>query len=399
MISKPSKINTLFILMSCVFIATAAFGLIIPILPAFMDKFNTNGQMMGLLVATYGIIQLFLSPVAGRFADRYGRKRIIVMGLICLTLSQLFFAFSVHFWVLFLGRFLTGIAVSLLIPGAMACIIDITTEEERTKGLSFLNASISFGFVIGPGIGGFLTAYGLSVPFYFAAVLSFVAFLLSFFLLPESLEKKTQMAKAETVSTKSMIQQLLRSVQVPYVVPLLLVFLYSVSLYIFEAIFGLFVDKQFGYTAKDIAMVITISALVSVIVQLTLTNKFVSLFGESKVMNGTMIAGGISFLFLLFTTRFWSILLLTCLLYTATSILRPVINTVLSKLAVNEQGFIAGMNNAYVSLGSVVGPILGGILFDINTYFPYIVGVLAFLSGTVLLTWKHRSLVSTRSKS
>lgn len=385
--------------MSCVFIATAAFGLIIPILPAFMDKFNTNGQMMGLLVATYGIIQLFLSPVAGRFADRYGRKRIIVMGLICLTLSQLFFAFSVHFWVLFLGRFLTGIAVSLLIPGAMACIIDITTEEERTKGLSFLNASISFGFVIGPGIGGFLTAYGLSVPFYFAAVLSFVAFLLSFFLLPESLEKKTQMAKAETVSTKSMIQQLLRSVQVPYVVPLLLVFLYSVSLYIFEAIFGLFVDKQFGYTAKDIAMVITISALVSVIVQLTLTNKFVSLFGESKVMNGTMIAGGISFLFLLFTTRFWSILLLTCLLYTATSILRPVINTVLSKLAVNEQGFIAGMNNAYVSLGSVVGPILGGILFDINTYFPYIVGVLAFLSGTVLLTWKHRSLVSTRSKS
>lgn len=385
--------------MSCVFIATAAFGLIIPILPAFMDKFNTNGQMMGLLVATYGIIQLFLSPVAGRFADRYGRKRIIVMGLICLTLSQLFFAFSVHFWVLFLGRFLTGIAVSLLIPGAMACIIDITTEEERTKGLSFLNASISFGFVIGPGIGGFLTAYGLSVPFYFAAVLSFVAFLLSFFLLPESLEKKTQMAKAETVSTKSMIQQLLRSVQVPYVVPLLLVFLYSVSLYIFEAIFGLFVDKQFGYTAKDIAMVITISALVSVIVQLTLTNKFVSLFGESKVMNGTMIAGGISFLFLLFTTRFWNILLLTCLLYTATSILRPVINTVLSKLAVNEQGFIAGMNNAYVSLGSVVGPILGGILFDINTYFPYIVGVLAFLSGTVLLTWKHRSLVSTRSKS
>ncbi|PAD58653.1 hypothetical protein CHH92_18845 [Bacillus sonorensis] len=385
--------------MVCVFIATAAFGLIIPILPAFMDKFNTNGQMMGLLVATYGIIQLFLSPVAGRFADRYGRKRIIVMGLICLTLSQLFFAFSVHFWVLFLGRFLTGIAVSLLIPGAMACIIDITTEEERTKGLSFLNASISFGFVIGPGIGGFLTEYGLSVPFYFAAVLSFVAFLLSFFLLPESLEKKTQMAKAETVSTKSMIQQLLRSVQVPYVVPLLLVFLYSVSLYIFEAIFGLFVDKQFGYTAKDIAMVITISALVSVIVQLTLTNKFVSLFGESKVMNGTMIAGGISFLFLLFTTRFWSILLLTCLLYTATSILRPVINTVLSKLAVNEQGFIAGMNNAYVSLGSVVGPILGGILFDINTYFPYIVGVLAFLSGTVLLTWKHRSLVSTRSKS
>lgn len=385
--------------MVCVFIATAAFGLIIPILPAFMDKFNTNGQMMGLLVATYGIIQLFLSPIAGRFADRYGRKRIIVMGLICLTLSQLFFAFSVHFWVLFLGRFLTGIAVSLLIPGAMACIIDITTEEERTKGLSFLNASISFGFVIGPGIGGFLTAYGLSVPFYFAAVLSFVAFLLSFFLLPETLEKKTQMAKAETVSTKSMIQQLLRSVQVPYVVPLLLVFLYSVSLYIFEAIFGLFVDKQFGYTAKDIAMVITISALVSVIVQLTLTNKFVSLFGESKVMNGTMIAGGISFLFLLFTTRFWSILLLTCLLYTATSILRPVINTVLSKLAVNEQGFIAGMNNAYVSLGSVVGPILGGILFDINTYFPYIVGVLAFLSGTVLLTWKHRSLVSTRSKS
>ncbi|EMF0442267.1 MFS transporter [Enterococcus avium] len=395
MISKPSKIKTLFLLMVCVFIATAAFGLIIPILPDFMGKFNTNGQMMGLLVATYGIIQLFLSPIAGRFADRYGRKRIIEIGLICLTLSQLVFAFSVHFWLLFLGRFLTGIAVSLLIPGAMACIIDITTEEERAKGLSFLNASISFGFVIGPGIGGFLTTYGLYVPFYFATVLSFVSFLLSFFLLPETLEKKTEMTKADTVSPQPMVQQILRSIRVPYVVPLLLVFLYSVSLYIFEAIFGLFVAKQFGYTAKDIAMVITIAAFVSVMVQLLLTNKLVSLFGESKVMNGTMIAGGVSFLFLLFTTRIWSILLLTCLLYTATSILRPVINTVLSKLANNEQGFIAGMNNAYVSLGSVVGPILGGILFDINTYFPYVIGVLAFLTGTVLLTWKHRSLIST----
>ncbi|WP_250856473.1 MFS transporter [Enterococcus faecalis] len=119
LISKPSKIKTLFLLMVCVFIATAAFGLIIPILPDFMGKFNTNGQMMGLLVATYGIIQLFLSPIAGRFADRYGRKRIIEIGLICLTLSQLVFAFSVHFWLLFLGRFLTGIAVSLLIPGAV----------------------------------------------------------------------------------------------------------------------------------------------------------------------------------------------------------------------------------------------------------------------------------------
>ncbi|MBO0994428.1 MFS transporter [Bacillus sp. SD088] len=396
---KVSKINTLFLLMICVFIATAAFGLLIPILPTFMEKFNSNGQMMGLLVATYGIIQLFLSPIAGRFADRYGRKRIIEIGLICLTLSQLFFAFSFHFWLLFLGRFLTGIAVSLLIPGAMACIIDITTEEERAKGLSFLNASISFGFVIGPGIGGFLTTYGLYVPFYFAAVISFVSFLLSFFLLPETLEKKTEMTKADTVSPQPMVQQILRSIRVPYVVPLLLVFLYSVSLYIFEAIFGLFVDKQFGYTAKDIAMVITIAAFVSVMVQLLLTNKLVSLFGESKVINGTMIAGGVSFLFLLFTTRFWTILLLTCLLYTATSILRPVINTVLSKLANNEQGFIAGMNNAYVSLGSVVGPILGGILFDINTYFPYVIGVLAFLAGTVLLTWKHRSFIPTRSKS
>ncbi|GIN73434.1 tetracycline resistance MFS efflux pump [Bacillus sp. J14TS2] len=396
---KVSKINTLFLLMICVFIATTAFGLLIPLLPAFMEKFNSNGQMMGLLVATYGIIQLFLSPIAGRFADRYGRKRIIEIGLICLTLSQLLFAFSFHFWVLFLGRFLTGIAVSLLIPGAMACIIDITTEEERAKGLSFLNASISFGFVIGPGIGGFLTTYGLYIPFYFAAILSFLSFLLSFFLLPETLEKKTQMTKADTATPQPMVQQLLRSIRVPYVVPLLLVFLYSVSLYIFEAIFGLFVDKQFGYTAKDIALVITIAAFVSVMVQLLLTNKLVSFFGDLKIMNGTMIAGGVSFFFLLFTTRFWSILLLTCLLYTATSILRPIINTVLSKLANNEQGFIAGMNNAYVSLGSIVGPILGGILFDINTYFPYVIGVLAFLAGTVFLTWKHRSFIPTRSKS
>lgn len=105
-------------------------------------------------------------------------------------------------------------------------------------------------------------------------------------------------------------------------------------------------------------------------------------------IHSTFLLSAISLVLMLMTGNFWYILILIVLFFTFTSIMRPAINTLLSKMAGNEQGFVAGMNNAYMSLGNIFGPAAAGILFDIDINFPYVFGacILAFslvLSVTV----------------
>lgn len=116
-------------------------------------------------------------------------------------------------------------------------------------------------------------------------------------------------------------------------------------------------------------------------------------------MYWTFLTSAASMLVLLMTGTFWSILGVTIIFFASTSLLRPALNTLLSKMAGTEQGFVAGMNNMYMSIGNMVGPALAGILFDVNVNFPYVVGaVILFISFCMLLTWKEGKSIATQAK-
>ncbi|MEI0737930.1 MFS transporter [Paenibacillus sp. JTLBN-2024] len=389
--SSGSKINrSLYVLMINMFIAMLGIGLVIPILPKLLEDFHAGGTAAGYLIAASGLTQFLFSPLAGEWADKYGRKLMIVLGLGLFTVSQFMFAVANVMWMLYASRFLGGIGAAMMIPAMMAYVADSTTEETRGKGLGLLGAAMSLGFVIGPGIGGFLADLGLRAPFYISALVAAVATVLSFFMLKETLSaERRQAAKASQQKRESILKQLVASVKAPYFIYLILVFTLTFGLVNFEAVFSLYVDNKYAYTTKEISVIITVGSLVGVVIQGAVINKLLLRFGENKLINVSFLVSALMMVLMLLSGNFWYNMLLILIFFTFTSIMRPAINTALSKMAgPEEQGFVMGMNNAYMSLGNIFGPALAGILFDVHMNLPYSFGaVILVLSLVLSLTW------------
>src|SRR5215208_1347873 len=166
--------SPLIVIFTTVFIDLVGFGIVIPVLPFYAEGtvFNATPRMVGLLFASYSIMQLIFSPVLGRLSDRYGRRPVLLLSIIGTGIGFLVLGFAKTIFMLFLGRILDGITGGN-ISTAQAYIADITTKENRAKGMGLIGAAFGLGFIFGPAIGGILSRWGIQVPFFFAAALCF----------------------------------------------------------------------------------------------------------------------------------------------------------------------------------------------------------------------------------
>ncbi|MEH7386196.1 MFS transporter [Bacillus sp. JJ1521] len=385
------------ILMINMFIAIGSFGIIIPILPAYLESINEGGKAAGLMIAIFAGAQFIFSPIAGKWTDQYGRRKMIIYGLIGLTLSMFIFYFVDSIWLLYASRVVGGIGAALLIPAIFAYVADITTMEQRAKGNSYISAAMSLGIVVGPGIGGFLADYGIKFPFLISALVSLVSVIFSMAVLKESQQKVEGFMP---VDDETMGKKLVRSVKMPFFIPLVITLVMSFGLMAFESVIGLFVDNQYNATPQEIALMVTSTGLVSVIVQLFVVDRMVTRYGEGKILNIFISVAALGFLLSLFANSFEMFFGISLLIFLATSILRPVLNTLISKLAGNEQGFAMGMNNAYMSIGNILGPTLAGLLYDVQIIYPFMLGLL-LLMVTLLITilWQKNAKTKTRVKA
>lgn len=176
---------TLTILLTNLFIAFLGIGLVIPVTPTIMNELHLSGTAVGYMVACFAITQLIVSPIAGRWVDRFGRKIMIVIGLLFFSVSEFLFGIGKTVEMLFISRMLGGISAAFIMPGVTAFIADITTIKTRPKALGYMSAAISTGFIIGPGIGGFLAEVHSRLPFFFAAAFALLAAILSILTLRE----------------------------------------------------------------------------------------------------------------------------------------------------------------------------------------------------------------------
>ena len=366
------------------FIAFLGIGLVIPVLPTLMNEMNLTGTIVGYLTAAFAIAQLIVSPLAGKAVDKFGRKIMIVMGLFIFGFSELLFAIGESVEVLFISRIFGGISAAFIMPAVTAFIADITTLQTRSKALGYMSAAISTGFIIGPGIGGFLADFGTRVPFYFAGVLGIIAAIFSSIVLTET---KRNHQEIDTMESR---YSGLKSILLPmYLMPFLLIFIASFGLAAFESFFSLFVDHKFGFTPKDIAIIITGGAIVGAIAQLLLFEKLTNLWGEIKLIRYSLILSAVLVFSMTVIHSYLSILLTTFILFVGFDLFRPAVTSHLSKIAGNEQGFVGGMNSMFTSLANIVGPILGGILFDIDLNYPYYFAAVFLVIGVVMtIFWK-----------
>lgn len=384
MAQQTSNKAALYILMFNMFIAMGSIGLIIPVMPEYLKFFGAAGQVLGMLIATFALAQFVFSPIAGNLSDQFGRKNLIIFGLVITGLSQIAFGLSTEVWMLFVARFLGGLGSAFVAPPIMAFVADVTTYEERGKGMGMLGAAMSLGFMIGPGIGGFLSKVSLHFPFYMAGSAAILAAILSVMLLPNTKPSSSQKAQKQD----NLARQMVRSVKMPYFVMLIIMLVFSFGIANFQTTLSLFVTQKFNYTPTDIAIILTVGGAVGVVVQMFIITPLFKRFGEMKVVLVNLLIASISIFLILFASGFALLLIVATIFSTATTLIRPAVNTLISKLAGSEQGLAAGLNNAYMSLGNMIGPALAGLLFDWNMNTPYIFGaIILFTCFLLALIW------------
>lgn len=369
---------TLGLLLTNLLIAFLGIGLVIPVMPRLMNELHISGTVVGYMVATFAMAQLLVSPFSGRWVDTFGRKKMIVVGLIIFSSSEFLFGIGQTLPVLFASRILGGISAAFIMPAVTAFIADITTMETRSKALGFMSAAISTGFILGPGVGGFLATYGTRVPFFFAGGLALFAAIFSFIALREPERYREAVAEG---ATKPGLKRIFAR---HYFIVFIIILILSFGLASFESIFSLFVDHKFGFTPKDIAIIITGGGLVGAVAQVVLFDKLARTIGEKRLIFFCLVFSSILVFLTTFVQSYFSVLAVTMIIFVGFDLIRPAATSYLSKIAGNEQGFVGGMNSMFTSIGNVFGPIIGGALFDVDVDYPFYFGAFVLLLGVVL---------------
>ncbi|EKN69972.1 multidrug efflux MFS transporter NorA [Schinkia azotoformans] len=383
---KSYKI-TLGLLLMNLFIAFLGIGLVIPVLPTLMNELSINGKTIGYLTAAFAFAQLIVSPFAGKAVDKFGRKIMIVLGLFIFGLSEFLFGLGKEIEVLFISRILGGVSAAFIMPAVTAFIADITTLETRPKALGLMSAAISTGFIIGPGIGGFLAEFGTRTPFFFAGALGTIAAILTIILISEPDRSK----EIHEQSSEEM-NGFRRIFEPKYFVAFILIFIASFGLAAFESFFSLFVDHKYKFTPADIAIVITGGAIVGAIAQVMLFDRLTRIWGEIKLIRFSLLLSAVLVFLMTVVHSYFSILLVTFIVFVGFDLFRPAVTTYLSNNAGNEQGFVGGMNSMFTSLANISGPIIGGILFDVDIDYPYYFATVVLALGFILtLFWKKQA--------
>jgi MFS transporter, DHA1 family, tetracycline resistance protein len=363
-------VSPLLVIFVTVFIDLLGFGIIIPLLPFYAEHYGASALLVGLLSTSFSFAQFVFAPFWGWLSDRYGRRPVILAGLLGSAASYAMFALATSLPMLFVARTLAGIA-GANIPTAQAYIADVTTPETRAKGMGLVGAAFGLGFVFGPAIGGFLSHWGYSAPGWFAAALSLANFCAALVLLPES-----RRPGAHTVAPSrrrlAAFREALARPHLPMV--LLLNFIVVTAFASFEATFALFSERQFGFTASTIGYMFAWIGIVLVTVQGGLVGRVVPKVGERRVVPGALLVIAVSLALVPLAPSVTALALAVGLLAVGMGFNSPAMLSTISRLASDrDQGSTLGMSQSLASLARIIGPAWGGWVFDaLGMRFPFV---------------------------
>lgn len=360
------KRSPLLVIFITVFIDLLGFGIVIPVLPFYAEntRFGATPREIGLLFASYSVMQLIFAPVLGRLSDKHGRRPILLISLLGTSLGFLILGFANTLWLLFLGRIIDGISGGN-ISTAQAYIADVTTKENRAKGMGLIGAAFGLGFVFGPAIGGILSRWGIGVPFLFAGGLAFANAILLYFTLPETVtaDHPARTSAASGRGWKQLLEAL-RQRQLAYVMTIY--FLSIVAFSIMTTSFSLFMMFRLGYDPWHAGWIFAFVGVVSAIVQGGLIGKLVKRFGEAPLT----VVGGLLFSVSLFVSPYVrpemglvGILSICALSSIGNALMAPSLTSLASKSAsAAEQGSVLGVMQSVASVARAVGPSLAAVL-------------------------------------
>lgn len=401
----------LFVLFACLFVVMIGFGITLPVLPFYVERLALRGGasrqsivlQVSLLTGVYALMQLVFAPLWGRWSDRLGRKPLILVGIAGYVAAQVMFGLSTSLWLLYAARIVGGILSSATLPVSAAYVVDMTTKEERSRGMAWLGTASSLGVVVGPALGGLLSRRdwhfnwsaghfrvdGFSTPFFAAALLGLVTLVAALRWLPESMPKASPQARDTTTRTSSKMRFGSREL-VKTLFPLLVLTLAGqFALTMFEATFALFAQVKFAFGPAEVGYVFVVCGLVMTVFQAGAVGFLAGKISEMLQIGVgfTLMGAGI----VLLATAQTKLLLFAfvALLSLGMAFIAPNLSALVSRRGGDQHaGASLGIQNAANSIGQVAGPLLGGVLFIWQVNAPYFLGGAVLLALAFAIGWK-----------
>lgn len=346
------------------FIDATGFGMIIPLLPFYAETFQAGSAALGILIASFPLMQFVFSPILGRISDNVGRKPVLVVSILTSAASFVLFAVANSFFVLLLSRIAAGLATETAV--AQAYIADITNAKERASGIGKVGAAHGAGFIMGPAIGGTLSVYGFSAPGFAAAFLTVINLLFVLFFLPESLHQRDPIPQAVAGSEGRFLRRLLDAFSKPLIGTVLVVFfIVFLAWSALPVIMPLLSVLFFGFGSVEMSYIFIYMGAIQIMWQGLIIGRLTEKIGEEQLI----VFGPLLLMLGLFLMPLIPNFIVFIFSLTITSIasgtMRTVVPSFISKVSsANEQGSMLGVTSGVASIARVPGPLIAGFLFD-----------------------------------
>jgi len=386
-VRKPTRLSPLLFIFVTVFVDLLGYGMVVPLLPFFVQRQQGGATAAGALGSLYALMQLISGPAIGALSDRYGRRPVLLICLLGTAMAYLMLGLAGSLAVIFIAIMLDGITGGNLTT-AYAYIADVTSLEERARGIGLVGAAFGLGLMAGPALGGLLSAYGLSLPAFIACTIALANVIFGFFVLPESLpvERRTAAPAWRALNSAAQLMDLFRPAHIRWL--LVSIFTLNLAFSGLQTNFPLYSQARFGWNTLHNGVFFAYVGVCAVFVQGVLFRWIQPRLGEKRLAVGglgllTLALAGIAL-----ARHDWLMYPVVGLAALGSGVSIPSLTALVSRrVGAGGQGRLMGGSQALLSLTMIIGPTLAGLSFEfVGVGAPYWLGSV-FAATAGLIAW------------
>ena len=389
---RKEELNRVFLILLSLFVVMLGYGILLPTLPYYTERLALKDNLdtdlinfhIGLLTSIYPLFQLIFVVVWGKLSDRYGRKPVIIIGLIGFVIMQLLTGLATSLTMLYIARIFGGIFTSSVIPVSNAYLSDITSEKRRTKIMAWSGVAISSGVIFGPVIGGFLSQSDLhfeyaigqlhlgrfSTPFLFAALLGFIVLVI----VVKWLKNSVRIHKFTTQKFSFHF-----SFSQYFLILLALSFVIQFVVTLFETVFSIYGKDELGFNSNQVGIGFMLCGSIMAVLQPVFASYGEKILSTKKQIGFGLFISGISLIVFPFFKNEFVVYGLIVVFAAGGAMVTPNLLSAVSLLSKTNTGRNISIQSSTNSIGQILGPILGTWLVTGGFYYPFLI------AGSIIL--------------